>query len=106
MVTAPINATGWSELFEGKFFEAAYVMYDHPTAGLGGWFVAILFFVFQSMLYLKTKNLTLCWISGLFFAAMYAATSYMMESSISAIFVLLVLELTGIFFVWVFGDRG
>jgi len=57
MVTAPINATGWSELFEGKFFEAAYVMYDHPTAGLGGWFVAILFFVFQSMLYLKTKIL-------------------------------------------------
>jgi len=105
MAVTPTNATGWSELFEGKFFEAAYVMYDHPTAGLGGWFVAILFFVFHSMLYLKTRNLTLCWVSGFFFAAMYAATRYMKATSMQAIFILLVFELAGILFLLIFNGK-
>ncbi len=63
------NATGWSELFSGDIINAVYVMYD---AALLGWFVAILFIVYQLVLLIKTRNLTLAWISGIFFASMFA----------------------------------
>ena len=89
------NATGWNELFDGQIIQAAFTMYD---TALAGWTVGILFFVFQSMLYMKTKNLTLCWITGIFFVSMYAGTVFIKTASIQIMALLLVFELGGILY--------
>jgi len=94
-----VNATGWSQLMDGHLISASFIMYD---TALVGWTVAILFFVYQFMLYLKTRNLTLCWVSGLFFASLYAASTIFKSVSLHIMFVLLVFELAGIFFLWLF----
>ena len=90
---------GWAELFNGNLIGAAYAMYD---AAFLNWTVAILFFIYQFMLMLKTRNLTLSWTTGLFFAALYAVSSFVKPISIQAIFVLLVLELGGILYLIIF----
>ena len=92
------NAThvcGWQELFDGHLISAAYVMYD---AALVHWTVGILFFIYQIMLFYKTRNLTLCWVTGLFFAALYATSTFVTVASVQIIFVLLVFELAGILY--------
>lgn len=93
------NSTGWSELYNGKMIEAAYTMYN---TAMPGWVIPILFLVFQFMLYYKTKNVTIMWITGFFFVAMYATASfigsYMDILSLQIMFVLLVFELAGILF--------
>lgn len=91
------NATGWTELFEGNLIGAAYNAYDGP---LRHFTVAILFFVYQFMLIIKTRNFTLAWVTGLFFASLYAVSSFVKTISIQIIFVLLVFELAGILYVW------
>jgi len=91
------NATGWNELMDGTLIKAAFVMYD--TAFLG-WTVALLFFVYQIMLFYKTRNLTICLITGLFFASMYAVSTFVKTISVQVIFVLLVFELGGILYFW------
>ena len=96
-----VNATGWTELMDGQLIIASFTMFD--TAFVG-WTVAILFFVYQVMLYLKTRNMTICWVMGLFFLSMYAALSafstVVRMESVTIMFVLLVFELAGILFVW------
>ena len=90
-----VNATGWSQLMDGSPIGAAYYMYNLAFVG---WFVIILFFVFQIMLYLKLRNVTTNLITGLFFASLYlggrlgettTAGMYMMG-------ILLGLELAGV----------
>lgn len=93
------NATGWTQLFDGQLISAAFTMYD---AAFAGWVVAILFFVYQFMLILKTRNLTVAWITGLFFASLYAVSTFVKAVSVQFIFILLVFELAGIIYVWVF----
>jgi hypothetical protein len=100
------NATavcGWNELFNGHLVGAAFGMYD---AAFIGWTVAILFFVYQFMLYIKTRNMALCWITGIFFISMYVGLqtlvtfSVVRMESVYVMFILLVFELAGILFVW------
>jgi len=95
MVFTGTNATGWAELFDGNLIKAAYTMYNTAFAG---WAVVILFFVYQMMLYMKTRNLTLCWTTGIFFASLYAVSQFVHPVSVQAMFVLLVFELAGILF--------
>lgn len=95
MVYTGTNTTGWGDLINGNILKAVYNMYD---AALYGWTVAILFFVFQSMLYMKTKNATLCWIMGLFFAALYGTSIYVKAVTVQFMFALLIIELGGILF--------
>ncbi len=90
---------GWRFLIDGKLPEAAYYMYN---AALFNWAIAILFIVYQFMLYMKTKNTTLCWITGLFFAALYAASVFVKDMSIQIIFLILVFELAAILYMWIF----
>lgn len=94
-----INATGWNELMDANLIGAAFVMYD---AAFANWTVAILFFVYQFMLILKTRNLTLSWMTGIFFASMYAVSIFVHVISIQIIFLLLVFELAGILYLWMF----
>jgi len=96
------SSIGWDSLFEGKMIEAAYGMYN---CAMPGWIIPILFFVFQFMLYTKTRNITLMWITGFFFVVMYTTATFIGEYiealSIQIMFILLVFELAGILFVWI-----
>jgi len=64
-----VDAIGWAELYAGDLIGAAFVMYDSSFVG---WTVAILFFVYQFMLYMKTRNLVITWTMGIIFVAAYA----------------------------------
>ena len=85
-----VNATGWNELFDGNLIGAAFTMYD--TAMLG-WTVAILFFVYQLMLWLKTHNPTLAWTTGILFASLFAVSQWVRPISVQVMLIILVLEL-------------
>ena len=101
MVLCNTSATniGWQELYNGNIITAAFCMYD--TAFLG-WTVAILFIVYEFMLLLKTKNLTLSWVSGVLFVSLYAASVFVKSASLQFIFLILVFELGGILYFWLF----
>lgn len=93
------NVTGWTELMDAHMISAVFTMYD---AAFLQWTVAILFIVYQFMLLLKTRNLALAWITGIFFASLYALSAFVKPISIQVIFVLLVFELAGVlyFLIW------
>jgi len=93
-----VNATGWEELYNGQMIMAAFTMYD---TALLGWTIAILFFVFQFMLYMKTRNLTITFVMGLFFLPLFGLT-FVRSISLPITVILLVFELGGIlyFLIW------
>lgn len=97
------NATGWSQLMDGNVFYAAFYMYD---AAFMGWFTAILFIVYQTILYMKTKNATLCWVIGLFFVSIFVSATvvsqFIKPISIQVMFVMLVFELASILYMAIF----
>jgi hypothetical protein len=86
---------GWNELINMDVIGAVYIMYD---SAMLNWTVAILFIVYQTMLFLKTRNLTLGWVTGLFFASLYAVSAFVKPISIQLIFIILVFELGGILY--------
>ena len=94
-----MNVTGWNELLDGNIILAAFTMYDTAFAT---WTVAILFIIYQFMLFMKTRNLTLSWVTGIFFASMYAISTFVHALSIQIIFLLLVFELASILYLWIF----
>jgi len=100
MVIGP-NVTGRSQLMDGNMISAAFAMYD-GTAAFAGWTVIILFFVYQFMLLMKTRNLTLSWITGVFFVSLYITSSFVKTTAIPILFIILVFELGGIlyFLIW------
>ena len=100
MAAIPINATGWPELMDGNLIGAAFTMFDTAFAG---WFVPLLFIVYQTVLILKTQNLTLSWVTGIIFMSLYATSHFVSARvSIPIIFLLLALQLAGIlyFLIW------
>jgi len=94
-----VNATGWTELMNGDLIGSAFTMYDLAMAN---WFVAILFFVYQALLLIKTRNLNLAFTTGIIFLSLYAVSTYVKKISVQAMFVLTVFELAGIlyFLIW------
>jgi len=101
MTNLPVNATGWSELIDGHMVDAVYTMYNTAFASMG-LPVVILFFVYQFMLYSKTQNLSLMFIIGIIFASLYATSAYVETFSVQILFLTLVVELGGIFYLWFF----
>lgn len=101
MANLPVNATGWEYLMDGRMVYAVYHMFDSAFGNMG-LIVVLLFFVYQLMLYWKTQNLTLMWIIGVFFASMYATSTFVKQTSVNIIFLLLVLELAGILYLMIF----
>lgn len=81
---------GWGELMQGNILGSAYVLMD---SYLLGWLVIILFLIFQFMLIIKTKNITLSWITGVIFAALYGTSVFVKTISIQVLVILLILEL-------------
>lgn len=94
-----INATGWPELLDGNVISAVYTMYNAPSPyGLAGWTVIILFLVYQFMLLLKTRDLTISWVTGVIFVSMYALSTFVKPITVPILFVILVFELGGILY--------
>ena len=94
------NATGWTELMDGQLIGASYAMFD---AAFQGWFIPLLFIVYQTVLLIKTKNLTLSWTTGIIFMSMYAGSQFVSSQvAIPIIFLLLAFQLGGIlyFLIW------
>ncbi|MFW6377300.1 MAG: hypothetical protein ACOCZ5_01515 [bacterium] len=89
------NVTGWNELMDGKLIKSAFTMYDTSFVG---WFVPIIFFTFEALLYMKTKNVTITWVSGLLFASLYASSAFMNEASQYILFITLAIQLAGVFY--------
>ena len=102
MTNLPQNATGWSELMDGQMISAVYTMFNEAFLG-NGIIIVILFLVYQFMLYQKTQNVTLMWITGIMFASLYAISTFVEPFSVQILFFILVLELAAIFFLWLMG---
>lgn len=96
------NATGWSELVEGSMLNAVYTMFNEAILG-SGLIIIVLFCTYQFMLYQKTQNVTLMWITGVFFASLYALSSFVEPFSIQILYLILLIELAGIAFLWIVG---
>jgi len=99
------NATGWNELMNGSVAKATFKVLDSSLGGTAtnpGYLMLLLFFVLQSMIYIRTKNLGLSLSVGLFlyggFAAMGILYDYFSPQGISVAIIVLVLELGGILY--------
>ncbi len=90
---------GWSELLSGNLVKAVYVMYD---AALLGWFIAILFFLFQAGLYMKTRNPNIVWVTGILFLSLFIRSGYIKTVSLGVMALILLLELAGIMYFIIF----
>jgi hypothetical protein len=98
------DAIGWLQLYDGNITQAAYYMY---IAYWGGWFITILFLLYQFILFMKTRNTTLCFVTGIIFTSMYVTLinitgqySLFTSASVSVIYILLVIELGSIIYGW------
>lgn len=89
------NATGWTELFNGQLLQASFTLFNTATAG---WGVAILFLIYQFMLYIKTRNLPLMFTTGVIFVAMFSTATFVKQSTLSIMFLMLAAEFAGILY--------
>lgn len=94
----PTNTTGWTNLTNGHVISAVYQMYD---VAMYGWTIAIIFFVFQFILSVKTKSLTLTFVSGIFFVAMYGLSQFVHSATVHLMFVTLVFQLSALIYTWI-----
>ena len=102
-MTYGVNVSGWEYLMNGSLIQAAYSMY---SIDMGGWAIGILFVVYQFMLYIKTKNLTLCVITTFFFCMIGFSALYLTKWSQVIIVSTLIIEVAGILYLWLFGDTA
>ena len=93
------NVTGWEQIMNGSLIQAAINLY---TIDVGGWAIGILFIVYQFMLYIKTRNLSLCIVTGFLFSILGFSSVLLPKWSMIIIVVTLIIELGGIFYLWVF----
>lgn len=85
------NATGWNELMVTR--NPVFASYYMFNSVLSGWFIVLLFFVFQIMLYYKTKSALLGGImSILFIGAWIGKVEYIKDTSVSMIFLILAMQ--------------
>lgn len=100
------NATGvcgWHELVDGNLVGASFRMFD---SNLTGWTIFILFLIFHLMLFLKTRNATITWVTSAMFLGVFATANTFMGTpvlkplGVQILFALLVLELAAIIYVW------
>jgi hypothetical protein len=104
MTSYVTNATGWTELMDGEMISAVYTMFDTAFGDMG-LIVIMLFVVYQTMLYVKTQNLTLLWVIGVMFTSLYATTRFVNSTAVPILFFILVFELAGIFYLSFFSNR-
>jgi len=61
------NVSGWAELMNSSIVKASFQMYDTAT---GGFFIVILFFLFNFMLFIKTRSLTALFVADILFISL------------------------------------
>lgn len=99
-----VDVTGWQELIDGNFIQASFHMFN---AAWGGWFIAIIYFIFQLMLYIKTRNSLLGFIMGVLFFSIYISSNifntgtfgFIHEKSIQVIAITLIIQLSASLYV-------
>jgi hypothetical protein len=89
------NVTGWNYIIQGKLIEASFSMFD---TALNGWTVGILFLVFQFMLIIKTRSLTLSATSAMIFLAMMIGQTYLKSQSLLLLWIIVIVEIGGILY--------
>lgn len=92
------NVTGWSELMDADVVGASFTMFD---TAFGGLIVALLFFLFHIMLWYKTKNFGLCFVTSMIFLSVFLTTglyNVVHPATWGIIFVVVAFELGGIFY--------
>lgn len=96
-----VNATGWNELMDGNMVKAAFTMYN---IAWNSYIVIILFFVFQIMLFMKTRSWPLLFTTGIIFLGMLASldlltdTTFISTRSVILLATVLALELAGVIY--------
>ena len=98
---------GWTELYNASIVKASFVMFD---SAFMGWSIVILFVVYQFMVFIKTRTLTASWAVGALFISMYygalklSSSGYAFMKPIAGqiLLVILVFELAGIVYYWLF----
>lgn len=92
------NVTGWSELMNADVVGASFTMFDTALAGL---LVAFLFLIFHIMLWYKTNNLGLCFVTSMIFVGVFFTSglnNIVHPASYGIIFVVIAFELGGILY--------
>lgn len=98
------QAIGWDILMEGNMIEAVYTMYNVAWLGTG-LIMVILFLTYQYMLYQKTRNLSLMFVTGIMFMSLYGLSQFVDQFAFNIIFVVLLFQLAGILFMAFFMGR-
>ena len=95
---------GWNELLSGNLVKSAYVMYDaaFTIGSTTGWFIAMLFFLFQAGLYMKTRNPNIVWVTGVLFLSLFIKGGFIASTSLGIMSLILLIELAGIMYFIIF----
>ena len=80
--------------------DIVYAVFNAYNITFGGYFIAILYVIFQAVLLMKTKSLTLSFISSVLLISVFFGTSYMVSSSANVIVIISVVELAAIVWAW------
>jgi len=91
------NTTGWAQLMGGDLVGAAYSMYNASFAGL---FIIALFLVYQFMLYLKVRNLTLNFVTGIIFGSLFISAQLIPGLALPILAFILIMEFALILITW------
>ena len=70
------NSTGWTELIDGRIFDASIALY---TLYFGDWFFTLLFIAFKILLWFGTKSVATGFIASMIFLVVFYST---LESTI------------------------
>ena len=92
------NVTGWTQLMDADVVGASFTMFD---TAFGGLVVAFLFLIFHIMLWYKTKNLGICFVTTMIFVSVFFTTglnNIVHPYTYGIIFIIVAFELGGIFY--------
>jgi hypothetical protein len=97
MVFEGTNTTGWAELMKGDIVGAAYTMYN---AAFVGWFILILLLVYEVMIYMKTRSLSLTFITTIIFVSMFISAQLITTAAFPILAFMLVLMFASLLWAW------
>lgn len=68
------NVTGWNELFNGSIVNAPLTMFNES---LSGWFIPIMFVMFEVIIITKTDSPAMVFVTSIFFTIFCATILHM-----------------------------
>jgi len=73
MVYTGTNATGWGLLLNGSLVKASFTLFNTT---MGGWFIILIFFTYQAMLWMKLQSPATNLLTGLLYMGVYMGTPF------------------------------